>query len=357
MGKKGNIILIVVLIIGALVALGAGAFSLLSGKSHPTNQTPVEQTPTSSINVQEKEEVVPTVIPINENILDMVLLGMGGAGHDGGTLSDSITLARFDTSNKTLTLVAIPRDLWVPIPSGGNNRIWQKINMAYAQGGGSLTQYVLGQTLAIKVDHYLAIDFANFISAVEDIDGVDVEVPKSWDDYYYPIKGEELNGCGFTAEKMAELHKLYSGFELEKQFTCRWEHLHFEKGVTHLDGTTALKYVRSRHSAEYGSDFARGERAQAVLLAIGKKLITNGSLDTTNSLFKKLAGIIKSDVALGAAAGILAKLGNLNDYTTKHVYLTDQNVLTSAKSSSGAFILIPKAGSGNFADLRKLVTP
>lgn len=355
--NKGNILILVAFIVAAVAALGGGIYYSLAKKSaSPTSGSSSESSPTPSIEVQEKEEVVPTIAPVKDNTLDILFMGVGGAGHEGGTLSDSITLARFNTDKKSLTLIAIPRDLWVPIPAGGDNRVWQKINMAYSKGGGSLSKYVVGQTLAINVDHYITVDFTNFINGVNELGGIDVEVPKTWDDYFYPIKGQELATCNFTIEEINQFHKKYSGFDLEKQFTCRFEHLHFDRGTQHLDGETALKFIRSRHSAQYGGDFARGEKAQAVLLTIGKKLLNQGALDPSSSTFKKMVGIVKSDISLSEVGTILKTLGDLNSYQVKHLYLTDQNVLTAAKSSSDAFILIPKAGSGNFDELRKFVS-
>ena len=352
--SKGNVLIIIILAIAALVALSAGVYKILPKKGGLASK-PAEESPTPSIQVQEKEEVVPTIVPIKDNTLDILLMGIGGAGHEGGTLSDSITLVRLDAANKKVTLIAIPRDLWVPIPAGGNNSVWQKINMAYAQGGGNLSEYVVSQTLAVQVDRYITVDFGNFTGGVNELGGVDVDVAKTFDDYFYPMAGQELNTCGATPDQIAAWEKQYSGFSLEKQFTCRYEHIHFDKGITHMDGATTLKFVRSRHSAEYGSDFARGERAQAVLLAIAKKLLDQGMLDPNNATFKKLIRIVKSDIALKDVAGILKSLGELKNYQIKHLYLTDQNVLTSATSSSGAFILIPKAGSGNFDELRKFI--
>ena len=355
--NKGNILILVAFIVAAVAALGGGIYYSLAKKSASlTSGSPSESSPTPSIEVQEKEEVVPTIAPVKDNTLDILFMGVGGAGHEGGTLSDSITLARFDTAKKSLTLIAIPRDLWVPIPAGGANRTWQKINIAYSKGGGNLSKYVVGQALAVNVDHFITIDFGSFINAINELGGIDVEVTKTWDDYFYPIKGQELATCNFTIDEINEFHKKYSGFDLEKQFTCRFEHLHFDKGMQHLNGETALKFVRSRHSAQYGSDFARGEKAQAVLLAIGKKLLNQGALDSSNTTFKKLVGVVKSDISLSGAGTILKTIGDLNSYRVKHLYLTDQNVLTAATSSSGAFILIPKKGNGNFDELRKFVS-
>ncbi len=161
--------------------------------------------------------------------------------------------------------------------------------------------------------------------------------------------------CGFTPEYNAEINQKYKGFELEKQFTCRYEQLHFEKGAIHLGGATALKYIRSRHSAQYGSDFARGERAQAVLAAIAKKLIAENLVDPKNSVLKKLTASVSSDITLAAVPEIVKTLGNISAYKITRTNLTDQNVLVGGTGPGGAYILVPKAGTDEFQAVRELI--
>jgi anionic cell wall polymer biosynthesis LytR-Cps2A-Psr (LCP) family protein len=314
-------------------------------KVNDTASKSSDEVPNPNIQVSGTENAPGTITPISANMVNILFLGMGGAGHDGGGLTDSITLASIDYVKKSINLIALPRDLWY-----GN----QKINAAYATGANSL-KFAVGQITGLNVNYFIAIDFGHFVSGVETLGGIDIENPKTWNDNFYPVVGKEQELCGFTPEYNAEINQKYKGFELEKLFICRYEQLHFEKGSIHLDGATALKYMRSRHSAEYGSDFARGERAQTVLIAIGKKLIENKLTNPNDATFKKLAGVVTSDIALTKVPEILKTLGDVGSYPVVHTYLTDQNVLTAATGPAGAYILVPKAGSGNFEAVRTFI--
>ncbi len=368
MNSKGNVLLYIIFLV---IIMGVAIEGFMLFKTSKTKK--VEVTPTPSLEVNENQTPSPTIAPTDDTNLNILFLGMGGSGHDGGTLSDSITLASINLETKIINLIAIPRDLWVPVPVDWDFQSWQKINAAYAigldqtkypnkkpefkgsLGGGNLSKFVVGQATGLEVDYFMAIDFSNFISGIDTMDGIEVDVAKTFDDYFYPIKGLENETCGFSSEQIAEFHQQYSGFELEKQFTCRYEHLHFEKGLNKMNGATTLKFIRSRHSNEYGGDFARGERVQAVLIAIGKKLLSQNLINVNNPTFKKLSSIVTSDITLKSVPEILNTLGALSDYQINRVNLTDQNILINAKSSGGAFILVPKSGNGNFEEIRNFV--
>ena len=298
-----------------------------------------------SVKVNENEKASDLITPVSKDMVNILFLGKGGAGHEGGGLTDSITLASFNYAKKEINLIAIPRDLWY------NGR---KINSVFATSAETLKNDV-GQITGLKTDYYLAVDFANLVSGIDLLGGIDVDNPKTWTDNFYPVKGKEQDLCGFSPEKNAEVNQKYTGFQLEKQFTCRYEQLHFEKGTVHLDGTTALKYLRSRHSAEYGSDFARGEKAQAVLIAIGRKLIAQNLTDSKNPAFKKLVASVTSNLTLAKVPEIIKILVEASQYKIIHTNLSDQNVLVGGTGPGGAYILVPKAGNQDFAEVRNFI--
>ena len=338
--------------IAALLLLLAGGGLLIAKRrqqaivpSSPPSSLANEEAIDPNIKVDEGRIETEQITPVSQNMVNLVFLGKGGEDHDGGGLTDSITLASFNYGQKTIKLIAIPRDLWY------NNR---KINAAYSSEGSSGIKNNLGQITGLKVNYFLAIDFDNFISAIDALGGIDVDNPKTWEDNFYPVKGKEQELCGFTPEQNAELNRKYTGFTLEKQYVCRYEQLCFDKGMIHLDGVTALKYIRSRHSAEYGSDFSRGERAQAVLLGVGKKLLSQNLLEAQNPVLKQLAGLVATDITAVAMSQILQTLGNLSAYTIKYTNLTDQNVLVGGTGPKGAYILVPKAGNNDFSSVREL---
>ena len=352
MNKKG---FVSVLIVAAVFLIGTILGFIVFKKPNqatPQNNpspTPVaasDEIPNPNIQASAGSKIQNAIVPDSKNSINIVFTGSGGAGHDGGNLTDSITLANINYESRVIKLIAIPRDLWV---SG------EKINLVYSKDGKNQFKYLIGQVTGINVNYFINIDFSNFINSIDLLGGIDINVPLTWDDYFYPIKGAENELCGFSPEYNAEINKKYSGFELEKQFTCRYEHLHFEKGALHLNGEASIKYIRSRHSSQYGSDFARGERAQEILLGISKKIIEKSILDPNNSTLKKFTSSVATDIKLASLPDSLKLLGDLSSYKIVHINLTDKNVLVSGTSPAKAYILVPKSGAENFADVRSFI--
>ena len=89
-------------------------------------------------------------------------------------------------------------------------------------------------------------DFSSFKEIIDALGGVKIDVANSFTDDLYPIEGREEDLC-----------------DGDKEFKCRYETIHFEKGINYMDGTTALKYVRSRNGDNNeNTDIAREARRQ-----------------------------------------------------------------------------------------------
>ncbi|MFO0764305.1 MAG: LCP family protein [Candidatus Gracilibacteria bacterium] len=185
-----------------------------------------------------------------------LVVGIGGAGHDGGNLTDSIQIIHLADKPDHATLVSIPRDLYVSMSNLGLGNP-AKINELYAR---SLKLHNGDKELALgdlskkiteitgqQIDHVALIDFSGFIQFIDLIGGIEIDVPKSIVDMSYPD-----NNYGY------QVFRINAGKQI-------------------LDGKTALKYVRSRHST---SDFDRSVRQQLVLQAIRDKVF---SVDTLTS--------------------------------------------------------------------------
>lgn len=257
MSKKWFYLLIPVFLIGIGLGVWGGKLALKSKTVAAEYQSHVEPAPNGE--VVDFVESDSNVVDTSSEGYSILLMGKGGDGHSGGYLADSIILIHVDKTNKQAVLISIPRDFWF---SG------HKIN-----ADPSIKDAVTAIT-GISVDDYINIDFNSFVDVINDIGGIDINIPKAYTDNFYPVRGLENELCGFSPEKVAQLHEDYSGFNLEKQFTCRYETIHFDIGTTHIDGETALKYVRSRHG---DGDFGRSERQFFVL----KSLLTkNLSVDT-----------------------------------------------------------------------------
>lgn len=298
------------------------------------------------------EEAAPIALPEDDPTTNVILLGMGGPGHAGPALTDTNILVRIDTQAKKAAIVTLPRDLWAPIPAGNGKTTFNKLNKAYALGGGELSKDVASIVTGLKVDKFIAVDFVGFQRIFGLLDKVRVDVPKGYDDYFYPLKGKELDLCGLSAQEITEAHEKYSGFELEKQFACRFEDIHFDKGEMKMEGAVALKYVRSRHG---DSDFGRSERQAVVLEGLKEKLISLDIVKKLPKLLKAIVANVKTDISLDEIKDFYDLVKNPGEYEITTVHLTEDNVLTSSKEEGGAFILLPKEGHNKWDKLREFI--
>lgn len=205
--------------------------------------------------------------------INILLLGIGGGNHEGPKLTDTIILANLNLKDQKISLVSLPRDMW-------SFDLRDKVNSAYARGeakkeGGGLvlSESIVSKITGQEVNYGVVIDFSGFIKSVDLMGGLDMSVERAFDDYQYPITGNENELCGHTEKEVEDFTASNSAeAELPKFFPCRYEHLHFEKGDQHMDGATALKFVRSRHAiGPEGTDFARSQRQEKVIKAFMDK--------------------------------------------------------------------------------------
>lgn len=304
---------------------------------------------------------------------NILLLGYGGASHDGGNLSDVIIVLNVNPKEKQATFVSIPRDLWVEIPVRSDIKEHYKINAAYAigsddrnyplkepqykgeSGGGTMAKKVVGNVIGVPIEYHIAVDFEGFKKLTDALDGVDVEVPVTFDDYFYPIKGKENETCGKSAAEIAKLHEQYSDTQLHHQFECRYERIHFDKGKAFMDGEAVLKFVRSRASAQHGGDFARSQRQQAVILAMKDKLLSLAALKNFDDIYSEFTKMLRTDIDLAKAKDLYEIIGNLDEYEISFIGLSTENVLVETKSMDGQFILIPKEGEDVWTGVQNFI--
>ena len=245
---------------------------------------------------QTESLLLPTATPTPDPLApySILLLGYGGAGHEGGFLTDSIMVAKIRPRDEEIDLISVPRDLWVKIPLNDEESINKKINEVFyigmddkrysnkkveftgRAGGGELAKKVIGEVLGFKIDYFASIDFDGFIKIIDNLGGIKIKVSKTFDDPKYPIEANINDTCGKTDEEVTVLTATMSGEKLEDQFPCRYENLHFDRGWQHMDGTTALKFARSRHSPTDGGDFNRAERQKLVANAVKDRVINIG---------------------------------------------------------------------------------
>ncbi len=238
----------------------------------------------------------------SDKTINILLLGVGGGTHEGPDLTDTIIFAHLDPAHKKVTLVSIPRDLWIPSIGAKVNAIYTVASDKQKGSGLPSTEKTIGDILGQKINYGVKIDFSGFVKAVNIIGGLDIAVDRTFDDYQYPIEGLEASTCGMTDAQVASASAEIASNSAVVQdvFPCRYKHIHFNQGAQHMDGQTALEYVRSRHAeGPEGSDFARSKRQQKVISAFKSKLLSAGTLLNpvkVIGLINTLQGSLETDI-------------------------------------------------------------
>lgn len=171
--------------------------------------------------------------------------------------SDTLMVVMLDPKHQDTAILSIPRDTRVRIKGHG----WDKINHAYAYGGHKLTHDTVEEFLGIQVDNYVEIDFKGFQGLVDAIGGIDINVEKRM--YYYdPWDGFEVN---------------------------------LRPGMQHLNGKTALQYVRYRDEE---GDIGRIGRQQKFLRAVYDKVVSPAIIPKLPAFLKQVSSMVKTDMSV-----------------------------------------------------------
>lgn len=201
-----------------------------------------------------------------EGVINVLLMGIGGEGHDGAYLTDTMIVASINVKTHEAVMVSIPRDFAYTIPGIGFNKI--NATYAYARRDGerkaglaaiAAAEHVTG----LDIPYYAVIDFRGFVQAIDNIGGVDIVIENSFTDSSFP-NDYPNDTKGYLAP------------------------VTFKTGPAHLDGRNALIFARSRKADNVleASDFARSERQKKIIAAVKEKVLNLGlgNLSTINNL-------------------------------------------------------------------------
>lgn len=259
---------------------------------------------------------------------NFLLMGAGGGIHDGSDLTDTIIVASLDYEKKLVTLLSIPRDYWVEDKEMGGSRIneiYYNRKKYYKENSTQALNYTknkIENLIGIPIQYWVKIDFQGFTDIVDAIGGIDIDVPENLYDPLYP-KGET---------------NLYETFSIQK-------------GINHLDGETALKYARSRHST---SDFDRSKRQQDILYAIKEKMLEADIILSKNQI-EKILTVIKDNLETNISIEEILTLGSYaknisRDKIVQRLIHDDPSkcggflYTPERKFFNGAFVLVPAGG-------------
>lgn len=239
----------------------------------------------------------------------LLLLGSDNdAKYGGNVLTQSMILTRVDPATKQVTMLSIPRDLWVPLSTGGNN----KIDYAYSFGQADAAVATVEQNFHVHVDHYAWIGLLGLVNMIDKVGGIDVVATNPVLDDFYPA---DLSGSNpYAYERVAVL-----------------------PGAQHMNGTQALEYVRSRHG-DIRSDFGRSQRQQQVLLALRAKAKLLGITDLP-SVSDAMANDFNTDMSLSQVAALLPLASNVQLANVHQVILLPP--FTASATIGDQSVLLP----------------
>lgn len=275
-------------------------------------------------------------VSISENESDaenanFLLLGAAGEGNDAPDLTDTILVASLNTDSKKIFLFSLPRDLLVKISDSEN---FTKLNALYAINKNDKKKEFNSlitkteQITGLKIDHYIFVDLATIKNTIDILNGVNLMVKKD-------IRDEQFPGPNHS----------FQTFEIKA-------------GWRYLDGETALKYIRSRHSAN--GDFDRIGRQQEIIQALKQKVLSLNfwNIATFSDIYKTLSKNIKTDLNLWEIGSLWKNIQKIPGENIIKNELSSANLFVSAQVELGgqiASVIQPKAGMENYEGIKKYI--
>ena len=205
-------------------------------------------------------------------------------------LTQSMILVRVEPATKHVTMLSIPRDLWVPMSTGGS----AKIDAAYSYGGAAAAIATVQRNFHVHIDEYAWIGLKGLIKLIDRLGGVDLFVTNPVLDDFYPN-------------------------DIDVKYIYGYKRVAVLPGAQHLNGAHALEYVRSRHN-DVNGDFGRSARQQQVLLAIKAKATTLNAADLPD-IVDALKGEFKTSMGLDRVRSLLGVAASFDLANVKQVVL------------------------------------
>jgi LCP family protein required for cell wall assembly len=255
-----------------------------------------------------------------------------------------------DPNRKSLTLLSLPRDSWVPMLFDGKTAVYNKINTAYAfaedptvypnrleqysgaHGPGTFAMDTVSRLLGIPIRYYLSLDFQGFRDMINAVGGIEVDVPDSFA-ARYPINDDPSINAG-------------------------WKVVRFTKGPQHMDGERAIEYARARETidnANEGTDFARSRRQRLIMQAFKNRLFQPGGLIHLPQLLAIAATHVDTNYQIPDVAKLSQLILDWKDVKIYQTALTANNYLEVGTGQDGTYLLVPSSEDHSWAQIRAFV--
>lgn len=284
----------------------------------------------------------------NQNGQVNILLAGNSAddpGHDGANLTDSIMIMSLNTNTKQASMLSIPRDLWVQIPSMGH----QKINAAntvanfsdagYPSGGMGQLQQIITENMGVTIDYYALINYSAFRDAVNAVGGITVNIQSPDPRGLYDPNIAKVDGGP----------------------------LKLPNGAVTLNGQTALNLARARGDSyhAYGfpqSDFDRTTHQRQMLLAIKDKATKSSVLSNPfkiGELADAIGNNVKTNMKINEMETFYSYMKGVSDSNIVSYNLNDLNkgsmLLKNYTAPNGQSALIPAAGVDDYSQIKPAI--
>ena len=266
-----------------------------------------------------------------EGRTNILLLGMGGEGHQGAYLTDTIMIVSIknngDQEARDVSMISIPRDLYVKL----ENNNYYRINSLYSLGqvndeygsGATLVTNTIADITGLPMHYYIRVDFDGFKKIIDSLGGIDVYVDNSFYDSEYPT-----NNYGYQT-------------------------VVFKKGMNQMDGDKALKFARSRHgivingTGSEASDFARAKRQQKILEAVRDKALSLETIINPKKIAEGMEALgdhIRTNIEPWETVRLaeIAREINREEIINKVIDHGESGLLYSTTANSGAYVLLPR---------------
>jgi polyisoprenyl-teichoic acid--peptidoglycan teichoic acid transferase len=275
-------------------------------------------------------------VAMNQRI-NILLLARGGSGNDNPNYTDTLLVVSVRPASKQVTVIALPRYLWVSIPAPVDGAVEGKLYSAYAlaastdpgllrpqwrtpTGAGDLASATVSATIGQPIDYWVAIDPEGLAAIIDAYGGISLTVPSELDDYQYPLDD-----------------------------TDQTTHVHFDAGRQTLSGQRAVQYARSRLST---SDTDRSRRQELVLAALLHTVRTGRIGLGGVSAAGPMANGLRTNLRPIEIQELAQLMRGVQETDIRSITLDDSGLLEDQSGPAGD-VVVPRGGT--YAALRQFV--
>ncbi len=274
--------------------------------------------PTEQPTLQPTPAVIENAQPLINAPEAVTFLLLGSDLRPGSSYrTDTIVIAVVRPRDGQVSMISVPRDLWVNIPTVG----LQRINTAYQfgelydypGGGPGLLKDTILFNFGLQIDHTAMVDFDGFRRIVDTLGGIEVPVY-----------------CAYTDWRLLAP-------TLDPENEDNWALYTSGPGLIHMDGDLALWYARSRQKS---NDFDRGRRQQETIRAIYQQFLRTDSIQRIPQLYTDFSSSIRTDLGIGDILNLSPMALNLSNADIRSYYIAG-DLITPWTTPGGAYVLLP----------------